>query len=349
MLLDWLAARTYVFPVNCEDPRVDRAHLDIGPADTILTIASGACNAFDYLLEGAEVVAVDTNPHQVYLCELKMALCRTQPYEVAWQVLGQGDVGVLVALYDNELAPHLSTAARAYWDARVHQLRAPFVYTGIAGWAVWVMYRCVGEAWCQRYAWCADYVLPWVAPFAGVPAAQLQKGDHRPHNGRAMIERVAASDATDNYFLQAYRTGRYTQEACPRYLQSDGYARLQRALRSDKMRVATCSMLDAVRLAPAGTYTVASLCDHTDWLDDAACEEEFDTLRRRLHAKDGRIFWRSYDERLPMCSALDTMDVTPCDVKGDRMPLYWGCWVARLRGAGRVVDTCVDTTRPFRV
>ena len=115
---------------------------------------------------------------------------------------------------------------------------------------------------------------------------------------------------------------------------SDGYVRLQCALRSDKMRVATCSMLDAIRLAPVGTYTIASLCDHTDWLDDAACEEEFDTLRRRLHATYGRIFWRSYDERLPTCSALDKMDVTPCDVKGDRMPLYWGCWVARQRGTG---------------
>jgi hypothetical protein len=104
-------------------------------------------------------------------------------------------------------------------------------------------------------------------------------------------------------------------------------------------------MFDAVRLAPSGTYTIASLCDHTDWLDDEAREEEFDTLRRRLHATNGRIFWRSYDERLPTTPALEKMDVAPCDVKEDRMPLYWGCWVARQREA----DACMDTSRPFRV
>ena len=47
---------------------------------------------------------------------------------------------------------------------------------------------------------------------------------------------------------------------------SDGYVRLQRALRSDKMRVATCSMLDAVRLAPVDTYTIpASVTTPTGW------------------------------------------------------------------------------------
>ena len=64
-----------------EDPRLDRALFQIQPDSRVLVITSAGCNALDYLLDDpAEVVAVDVNPRQNALLELKLALIRRGDY-----------------------------------------------------------------------------------------------------------------------------------------------------------------------------------------------------------------------------------------------------------------------------
>lgn len=329
-MLEWVASRCYLFPANCEDPRVDRRHLRLGPLDRVLTIASGGCNAFDYLLEGASVTAVDTNQRQVHLCELKMAVCKTQPHAFAVEVLGAGRTELLGDVYESDLRRLLSAGARRYWDSRVHSMRAPLVYTGASGWLVWFLFRVLGEAAIRKNPSWVDWFVPMFAPFAGVPRKQLDRGKHRGGHGRALVRRLFSRDTPDNYFLEAYRTGSYSVSARPRYLEPDRYAALQAALRAGRMRVACCSLLDAVRVAPAGSFTAACLCDHPDWLTEEETAEEFRVLRARL-VGGGRVFWRSFGERLPGRGALDGFAVTECDTSDDRMPLYWGTWVATAR------------------
>ena len=65
--------RNIVYNQCWEDPAVDRQALDLQPTDRVLVITSAGCNALDYALLGAQVVAVDANPRQNHLLELKRA------------------------------------------------------------------------------------------------------------------------------------------------------------------------------------------------------------------------------------------------------------------------------------
>lgn len=161
--------------MNCEDPRMDIRELQLYTTDSVLTIASGGCNAFDYLIEGASVTAVDRNEHQIFLCELKMAICQSLDYQDAFRILGQGNYYALQNCYITDIRPMLSCNARCYWDVHIHSIRSSFIYTGVAGHLVWCMFRCIGEKRLKQHSWILDWLLPWAAPFAGVPKAQLEK------------------------------------------------------------------------------------------------------------------------------------------------------------------------------
>ena len=79
---DWISGRVFrlvhennlVYNTCWEDPRLDREAMGLSGEDRVLVITSAGCNALDYVLdEPAEVVAVDMNPRQNALLELKLA------------------------------------------------------------------------------------------------------------------------------------------------------------------------------------------------------------------------------------------------------------------------------------
>jgi S-adenosylmethionine-diacylglycerol 3-amino-3-carboxypropyl transferase len=79
-LLERLFARLFeglVYAQIWEDPEVDMAALELGPADRVVAIASGGCNVMSYLTaDPARVLAVDLNPAHLALLELKLKAAR---------------------------------------------------------------------------------------------------------------------------------------------------------------------------------------------------------------------------------------------------------------------------------
>ena len=74
-----------------EDPRLDREMLRLGPDSRVVMITSAGCNALDYLLDGpAEIHAVDMNPRQNALLELKASAIRNLDYERFYKMFGEG-------------------------------------------------------------------------------------------------------------------------------------------------------------------------------------------------------------------------------------------------------------------
>lgn len=120
-----LYSRSLVYNTCWEDPAVDRQALRIGPDDHVLVIASAGCNALDYLLdEPAAVSAVDMNPRQIALLELKLAGIRTLAFEDFFALFGDGRHPAFQALYRTRLRPQLGPFAREYWDGRGHVFAA---------------------------------------------------------------------------------------------------------------------------------------------------------------------------------------------------------------------------------
>ena len=98
-LFDWVSHRIFnsvhrnnlVYNTCWEDPRLDRIALELTNQDNVLVITSAGCNALDYALcEPNHVFAVDMNPRQNALLELKQAAIRRLNYDDFFRLFGQG-------------------------------------------------------------------------------------------------------------------------------------------------------------------------------------------------------------------------------------------------------------------
>lgn len=103
--------------MNREDPRVDHRILNITDSDSILAISSAGDNILDYLLSRPRRVhAVDLNPNQNHLLELKVAcFAAGLPHSTVWSLFGEGKHAEFQNLLITKLSPHLSSVAFGYW------------------------------------------------------------------------------------------------------------------------------------------------------------------------------------------------------------------------------------------
>ena len=93
--------------------------LDLCPDDRVLAITSAGCNVLDYALRGARVLAVDANPRQNHLLELKLAGIRTLAFEDFFALFGDGGTPRAREIYAS--LRHLLTPAaqrRRCWRTR---------------------------------------------------------------------------------------------------------------------------------------------------------------------------------------------------------------------------------------
>ncbi len=102
-----------------EDPRVDRAALQLGPQSRMLTISSAGCNLLNYQLDSpAQITAVDLNPCHIFLTRLKLAAARYLPtYEDFFQFFGCGDREENLQRYQQYLRPQLDPETIAFWES----------------------------------------------------------------------------------------------------------------------------------------------------------------------------------------------------------------------------------------
>src|SRR6185295_17028685 len=124
-VLDWVSGRVFkfvhgnnlVYNTCWEDPRLDRVALEIGPSDNILVITSAGCNALDYALCGPNHVnAVDMNPRQNALLDLKIAGIKTLEFEDFFRLFGYGYHPEAREVYFQKLRAELPTRSQQYWD-----------------------------------------------------------------------------------------------------------------------------------------------------------------------------------------------------------------------------------------
>jgi len=104
---------------NCwEDPASDREALRIGPDDVVFSITSGGCNVLTFLLDNPrKIIALDYNPRQNHLLELKMAAIRVLPYDRLLEFLGVRPTENRRDSY-GLVRPWLSREAARFWDAK---------------------------------------------------------------------------------------------------------------------------------------------------------------------------------------------------------------------------------------
>ena len=137
-VFQWVHGHHLVYNTCWEDPRLDRIALALTPEDKVLVITSAGCNALDYALAGAgEVHAVDVNPRQNALLELKLAGIRNLRYEDFFAMFGRGQLDRAGKVYAEVLRPSLSPWSQQYWDRWIEFFEAgnsrPFYFRGASG------------------------------------------------------------------------------------------------------------------------------------------------------------------------------------------------------------------------
>ncbi|MBC7779028.1 MAG: BtaA family protein [Proteobacteria bacterium] len=304
-MFDAIYSRALVYNTCWEDPAVDRIALDLHQNDTVLVITSAGCNALDYVLAGAgRVLAIDANPRQNALLELKLAGIRALEYEDFFALFGFGRHTEFEALYRSRLRPQLSPFARQFWDKHWHWFThrgvgQTFYSHGLAGQVGRVVrgysrlkpalahaiadllsarsleaQRAIYDEragplmWNAGVKWTLDR--QFTMSLLGVPHPQRAEVERQHAGGVAAFVRSAVDyvfrelPLARNYFWQLYMRGHYTRDCCPEYLKPHGFARLQSGLH-ERVELHTALLTEFLSECERPIDKFV-LLDHMDWM-----------------------------------------------------------------------------------
>ncbi|KAF8000307.1 hypothetical protein HF325_005236 [Metschnikowia pulcherrima] len=104
----------YIYAFTWEDPREDHQILKFTSDDTVLAITSAGDNVLAYAAlpePPRKIHAVDLNPCQNHLLELKLAAMKGASHEQIWQMFGEGKIEDFKNLLLLKLCSHVSSNA----------------------------------------------------------------------------------------------------------------------------------------------------------------------------------------------------------------------------------------------
>jgi S-adenosylmethionine-diacylglycerol 3-amino-3-carboxypropyl transferase len=133
-----------VYNTCWEDPRCDRAMLQLNETSKVVMLTSAGCNALDYLLDQPEMIhCVDVNPHQNALLHLKSALISGTDHATLFDFFGNGIARqrreVFADVVADRLPEHFSNR---FWRNKLHYfsgkgIRKSFYWHGSSGAVAW--------------------------------------------------------------------------------------------------------------------------------------------------------------------------------------------------------------------
>lgn len=323
-----------------EDPRVDLQALKLDEQSRVLSIASGGCNALNYLAAQPEsVTAVDLNPNHLRLTRLKFAALRYLPdYESFFDFFGRANVKNNVTNYQKYLAPRLDAETRDFWDKRIHYFAKGFYNYARNGYFLRFFHRFAKTIGCnpddltkaKSLAEQEKFFQKNVAPFfdnflikilsrtpitvfgLGIPPQQFEELKRDAENGiiQLMRERVhrlcAGFPIEDNYFAWQAFTRHYDTEkrvAIPDYLKEENYRLLKE--NSPRLRAEIASIIDFIKQQPVGAFNRFVFLDAQDWMNAETLTDLWTAIAAR-GGENTRVIFRTAGSDSPLETALPT-------------------------------------------
>ncbi|KAK8849633.1 hypothetical protein IAR55_004968 [Kwoniella newhampshirensis] len=296
--------RTHIYGWTWEDPAVDVKKLGINKEDHVLAITSAGDNVLHYALaaQPARIHAVDMNPCQGHILELKLAAIQALEYNDFWMLFGEGRHPRFEKLLTTKLSPFLSSHAYAYWKAHSSQFCRNFYFRGYSGWALrlaQVAFFLAGvrgdvrrilnasstqeqeRIWTKSLKpvflnrvmmklFLGNPLFNWHA--LGVPMNQMNcflKDGSVEDFVTATFDPIPKLTTLkdDNYFFLLCLNGRYTRASCPAYLKPEGFKTLKAGRGTDSFKLHTDTILNVLRGLPDESLTKIIVMDSMDWFD----------------------------------------------------------------------------------
>ncbi len=333
-----------VYPQIWEDPEVDMAALEIGPGHTLVTIASGGCNALSYLIaDPARVEAVDLNAAHVAFGRLKLAALGHLPdWQAFYRFFGKADDVANIAAYERFIRPHLDAESLAYWEKRDWRARKRIAIFsldlyrfGLLGWFIGLGHRVArfygvdpagllkARTLEEQRTWFDAAIAPlfdkrvvrWATRRKsslfglGIPPQQydaLCSGGDMAAVLRGRLERLACGfSLADNYFAwQAFGRGYSEEESGPL---PPYLTRANFATvrdRVERVTIKQASITDHLGAKPLSSVDRYVLLDAQDWMTDAQLNALWAEITRT--AKPGaRVIFRTAAEPSLLPGRLD--------------------------------------------
>jgi S-adenosylmethionine-diacylglycerol 3-amino-3-carboxypropyl transferase len=305
-----------------EDARMALHALWPTPRDDVLSIASAGCNALALLLRAPRsVIAVDVNPAQTALLDLKIAGIRRLEHAAFAELLGARPSVRRATLYDRVRAA-LPASSRDFWDSRVDEIErgvmrggrldrylfgfAPFHHAGARGRSIAEGLLACADVAEQREYFAEHFDRPafrdaFQEYFGrvsmardGRDPAQFRYVPDEFDVGRYFWERFrdvcTRLPVADNHYLELFLTGRYRRLDCgPAYLRPASFARLKTLV--DRLTTVTATVEDVVADARAGRFSVANLSDLFEYLSPESSDALFELLATRLRCGGRLCYW----------------------------------------------------------
>lgn len=322
-----------VYNTCWEDPRCDRSLLELDEQSRVVVITSAGCNALDYLLDGpASVDAVDMNPRQNALLDLKLALLAGSDHDHFFQFFGEGRHRQAGDIFRETAQPALSGFSKNYWQKHIRAFngaggRGSFYYFGTSGTVAFLLKKFLaadpstdrairrmfdaGDMEQQREQYFSSVepkllnrFVVWllnrhvVQSMLGVPHSQQEMARQSFADGmtgyfRLCFRKVFAEQPLhDNYFWKLYFFGKYDSACCPNYLKKEHFDTLR--ARRLHLRTHTSTVSGFLKNKP-GKYTHFVLLDHQDWLaanNRPALDEEWELIFENA-APGAKVLFRS--------------------------------------------------------
>ncbi|KAJ3056798.1 hypothetical protein HK097_004062 [Rhizophlyctis rosea] len=323
---------TYIYAFAWEDPRTDLQFLDLKPSDRMMVITSGGCNVLEYTAKvgPARIHAVDLNPCQNNMLELKLAGISSLDYQDFWLLFGEGFHTQFTSLLDTHLSPHLSPYAYHFWKQTAGFKN--FFKTGCSGLAIrvfqWVTKvkglsgavtrMCEADTIAEQKAiWDSEirphFLSSWLIRILnndrflwgalGVPPAQMQmileEGGAYEYVVNTFDPIIAQTHLRDdNYFYYLCLMLKYNPRALPAYLSQEGFQTLKsNPSRLDAIKIHTDMIINVLNNQVSdGELTKVILMDHLDWFSPEDADAEISAVSKKMK-KGGKAFWRSAGKR----------------------------------------------------
>ncbi len=311
-----------IFTLSWEDPEVDKAALRIQPTDRLVTVTSGGCNTLTLLLEDPrEVFAVDIDPAQSHVLELKIAAMRRLQYAEFLEFLGLRKSSRRIEMY-HRLLDDLPSEARAFWDANRPLIEAGFLGTGRYERFI-ALFRALlrilqgkkrierlfenntlesqrsyfEDVWnTRRWRGLFDvFFSKRVLGRRGLSADYFQFEDGSASFAESFFRRTRHAltelPVRGNYFLSQYLLGRYLEERhMPEYLLEPNYDVIAR--RIDRVHVITRDMKYWLADQPPSSFDCFALSNICELMDNHDTLKTFQEVARTARP-DARMSFRN--------------------------------------------------------
>ena len=339
----------FIYSFSFEDSRVDDVVYDLKEQDLrIAMITTGGDNVINALLNKPQLVhAIDTNPHQNFLLEMKLAMLKKMSRQQT------------MACYNREAVPHLdalraelSPGAALWWEAHNASVWNDFALAGTSGPAVTFVrwfYWCLGlshemlsddELQNEYYAknkwkymimsyffWCA---LLWLGPLIGVPKAQFEhitkeyggsEYGGSTYAWHALRSFLTSTSMRTNWIYRYYLGLSLNDDACPDYMSSDEAYDLARKM-AHRVNISTGKMQDELD-GDGKKYDRINVLDAMDWMTDV----EMGNFVNKLVPCGGKLCFRTARSVCPaflhtLKPKFERIDKTGVTKPYDRMGTY---------------------------